>query len=76
MERYGVAAVIGEANMYATLPTAVEAYREWAAANPAAEQPPVRVEKERRTVNAHSTVQALGLHRFARVIKPRSSSTR
>ena len=35
MRRYGVADVIGEGNMYATLPTAVEAYRAWAAAHPA-----------------------------------------
>lgn len=76
MERYGVAAVIGEENMYATLPTGVAAYRQWAAANPAPEQHRGREEKEPRTVNAHSTLQALGLHRFARVIKPRRGSSR
>jgi MFS superfamily sulfate permease-like transporter len=76
MERYGVVAVIGEENMYATLPTAVAAYREWAAANPAPVEPPVREANERRPINAHSTLQALGLHRFARVIKPRSGSSR
>lgn len=76
MERYGVADVIGEENMYATLPTAVAAYREWAAANPAPAAPPMREAAERRPINAHSTLQAFGLHRFARVIKPRSGSSR
>jgi high affinity sulfate transporter 1 len=72
MERYGVAALIGEENMYATLPTGVDAYREWAATHPAPETPlaPAAPQKP-RVVNAHSTVAALGLHRFARVIKPR-----
>ncbi len=72
MERYGVAALIGEENMYATLPTGVAAYREWAATHPAPETPLVPVAPEKpRAINAHSTLAALGLHRFARVIKPR-----
>ena len=77
MERYGVAALIGDDNMYATLPTAVAAYREWAEANPAPEKPIVPAAPEKpRAVNAHSTLAALGLHRFARVIKPRPENTR
>jgi hypothetical protein len=36
MARYGVVDVIGTANMYPTLPTAVEAYRRWAEAHPEA----------------------------------------
>ena len=77
MERYGVLALIGEDNMYATLPTAVTAFREWAAAHPPPEVPAVQEQPDRpRAVNAHSTLQALGLHRFARVIKPRSTSSR
>jgi hypothetical protein len=39
--------------------------------------PPVHAHvTERSALNAHSTLAALGLHRFARVIKPQSENTR
>ena len=79
MERYGVAALIGEENMYATLPTAVAAYRAWAETHPAPEpSTPTAPSASSRNAEAHprSTLAALGLHRFARVIKPRSENTR
>ena len=56
MQRYGVAEVIGEENMYATLPTAVAAFREWAERHPtpgrgirrpgAVEAAPVRAQRQ------------------------------
>ena len=61
MKRYGVIDVIGEENMYATLPTAVEAFRSWSAANLA--QPAVG----ERTGGPGS----LKPHRFARTDNPR-----
>ncbi|MGD9955882.1 MAG: SulP family inorganic anion transporter [Candidatus Nanopelagicales bacterium] len=79
MERYGVAELIGEENMYATLPTAVAAYRAWADEHPAPEPPtPTAPSESARNGQAHprSTLAALGLHRFARVIKPRPENTR
>ncbi|MFC6239542.1 SulP family inorganic anion transporter [Longivirga aurantiaca] len=77
MERYGVAALIGEENMYATLPTAVAAYRAWAEAHPAVQPPPAAAPGS-RDPKAHprSTLAALGFHRFARVLKPRSENIR
>jgi hypothetical protein len=79
MERYGVAALIGEENMYATLPTAVAAYREWAEAHPAPEpSTPTAPTAGGRDPHEHprSTLAALGLHRFARVHKPRPQNAR
>jgi high affinity sulfate transporter 1 len=69
MRRYGAADVVGEENMYATLPTAVAAYRAWAAENPVAAapvrpDPPAPIER----AAASSTLRALGLHRFAQVV--------
>ena len=67
MRRYGVADLIGEANMYATLPTAVQAYRDWAQANPVPAAVPGDSGFERRL----SALDALGLRRFARSLNPR-----
>ncbi len=58
MQRYGVLDVIGAQNVYATLPTAVEAYRTWAAGQPAG--PP-----------AAGPSEPLKPHRFARSDHPR-----
>ena len=71
MRRYGVADVIGEENMYATLPTAVEAYRAWAAAHPA----PVPVPIDPAAVQRLSALDALGLRKFARSLNPRRSGS-
>jgi high affinity sulfate transporter 1 len=69
MRRYGVARLIGEDNMYATLPTAVAAYREWAAANPTPAAPPPGPEQvPLARAAASSTLKALRLNRFARVV--------
>jgi sulfate permease, SulP family len=71
MRRYGVADVIGEENMYATLPTAVEAYRAWAQAHPA----PAPVQVDPAAVQRLSALDALGLRRFARSLNPRRSGS-
>jgi high affinity sulfate transporter 1 len=69
MRRYGVAQVIGEERMYATLPTAVTAYREWAAANPPPiPAPPAPEQVPLGRAAASSTLKALRLNRFARVV--------
>jgi SulP family sulfate permease len=69
MRRYGVARVIGEENMYATLPTAVAAFREWAAVNPPPMPPPPGPEQvPLGRAAASSTLKALRLNRFARVV--------
>lgn len=67
MRRYGVADLIGEANMYATLPTAVQAYRDWAQSNPV----PVAVPRDSGLERRLSALDALGLRRFARSLNPR-----
>ena len=67
MQRYGAAAVIGEDNMYATLPTAVDAYREWAQVHPA---PPLPEEPEPEP-EPTSAMDLLRQHPFARSINPR-----
>lgn len=65
MARYGIVEVIGGANMYPTLPTAVEAYRAWAARHPEevaaadVEAPP------------HAAGRLSALRRFARSLNPR-----
>ncbi len=69
MSSYGVAELIGAENMYATLPTAVAAYRDWAAANPPpAPTPPAPEPVPLGRAAASSTLKALGLNRFARVV--------
>ena len=44
MRRYGLVDLIGERNMYVTLPTAVDAYRQWAALNPVPGEKPSKSE--------------------------------
>lgn len=67
MARYGVVDVIGTANMYPTLPTAVEAYRTWAAAHPAPDV--TGVEPSAPTTSGHHF--GVGeLRRFARSLNP------
>jgi high affinity sulfate transporter 1 len=70
MERYGVVEIIGEENLYPTLPTAVAAYREWAAEHPAPSSPQVEV----GNAEAQQSRRAFGLgslSRFARSLNPR-----
>lgn len=65
MARYGVAEVIGPDSMFPTLPTAVEAYREWAAVHP---QPQVEVQTAEPS---RPGAGGLSLRRFARSLNPR-----
>jgi len=74
LQRYGVTDVIGAQNMYATLPTAVEAFREWSQQHPVAEGSPVPRPPMPKRRTAHSTLQALGLNRFARMVNHRQTS--
>ena len=67
MRRYGVVDVIGERNMYATLPTAVQAYRDWVHAHPA----PAAVHGDVASAERISALDAFGLRRFARSLNPR-----
>ena len=60
MRRYGVIDVIGAENMYATLPTAVAAFRAWA------ERQPTRPRARRPAARNGSK-----RHRFARSDNPR-----
>ena len=71
MRRYGVIAAIGEDHLYATLPTAVDAYRRWAAENPA---PPVG--EEQVEVEPTSPLELLRFRHFARMINPRRPGPR
>ena len=74
MTHYGVTKVIGKENMFATLPTAVQAYRDWAEDNPA---PAVRhPAPQTNGVSIRSTLDALGLHRFGRVTSGRGEQRR
>ena len=67
MARYGVVDVIGTANMYPTLPTAVEAYRTWAAAHPVPAG--TRIEPSASASSGHRF--GVGeLRRFARSLNP------
>ena len=67
MARYGVVDIIGTANMYPTLPTAVEAYRAWASDHPT----PVEIGVEPRDAARASRRFAVGdLRRFARSLNP------
>ena len=65
MARYGVVEVIGGGNMYPTLPTAVEAYRAWAARHPA------EVASAEDEVTPHAAGRLSALRRFARSLNPR-----
>ena len=65
MARYGVADVIGVDSMFPTLPTAVEAYREWSAVHPQP-QPPMPAAEP-----AGPGSGGLSLRRFARSLNPR-----
>jgi high affinity sulfate transporter 1 len=67
MRRYGLVDAIGEENMYATLPTAVQAYRDWADAHP----PTAVVRDDSADGQRLSALDALGLRRFARSLNPR-----
>ena len=67
MRRYGLVEAIGEANMYATLPTAVQAYRDWADAHPLT----AVVQDDSTAGQRLSALDALGLRRFARSLNPR-----
>ncbi|MEZ5116471.1 MAG: SulP family inorganic anion transporter [Candidatus Nanopelagicales bacterium] len=69
MRRYGVADIIGEENMYATLPTVVEAFRAWELEHPA---PPVVVEEPEPedAEISRSPMDLIRNHPFARSIRP------
>lgn len=74
MARYGVVDVIGEENLLPTLPTAVEAYRSWAAVHPAAPAPPVVAADEAAAGARRHGVGLVSLRRFARSLNPRRDS--
>lgn len=73
MARYGVVDVIGEENMYPTLPTAVEAYTSWAATHPVSPAPVEATSSA--SVETRHHVAGLGtIRRFARSLNPRRES--
>ena len=80
MERYGVVDVIGEENLHPTLPTAVDAYRAWAAEHPA--PPGTAAAGSDAAVGAaagsapHGGFGLGSLRRFARSLNPRREPSR